>query len=1305
MLGRLKIILSSRFHFFTSMLLTLILATIYCQNFLFSKDTLPGGLANDFYFTEGLTKLWSSALKQGIIPVTSFWIENLYGGGYPNAWSLASMSTFLLSVRSLFFQDFFLSLKIFLLASLVLAGMTSYYYGLIITKSADASLVFSVAYTFSSYLFAEFYWGHINLVFGVAIIPLVLALWERNLSFPNPKNAVLSGLSLILLLMTELQLTFFVMILLFFRFIWRLLSRPLSLDLFKGMVFYAMISVATFILLAFPVLTPFLAFYEITRPQFEVVSYLFYPYSFFLRATQTQLGLQEVYASMSYVGIIVLIFMMIPIFLRFRDYPQEISSSAGRALREFPFYLAMFVFYLFLASGWHAPIDITDLVYRLFPFSSSIRVYSRCSILVNLSSSISASIGYIIFTHASTCLKASTHQKIFRAIKLGKKLKINLLILLIVLFIDLSYGFEPIATPIFQPTQAYHYLRYDDEPFRVVEIPVMWAVSYYSSSYVGHSIIGSDISLGIQPPPQIQDLESIFRSVPSKMFIKNGGFEHSITQWGIYMSTPSICSAQVANVSLHGRSSLRLSIRSDQTGDFVKVFQLMSSHPPVTKDVYISFSILLEHFENAELDVSLTLVNKASNGTFSLVYGFACGQAGADSGSNTVVKELNYTVDSWNRFHQSILDDSGIQGEREWYIDKLEIYVRNRAANGQENDVLLYVDDVAIYELSDIPVLSALYGVKYVLLHTGEAFYEKWRLLTGSSIDTDAVELYLNLTGFEKVYQYENDYVYENENFRGYFFAVKSDFPMFQSNLNDVNTIPSADADVNYVWKDVNTIAISVSAREPILLMISQTFHMGWRASDGNQTFAISEIFGVMGIRLRPGTYFITLHFHYYEESLLLFPVFYLPLLLLVLLVTEKRRVGSFSKKALRRLIIGPLSFYGPVLAVLSLTLYERIYAVYSNGRFVGFGLTLSPFGHVILWFSVSIVAGVALLFLLAGAREGKVLSGQTIALGSAFTALVLMYWLSIQEYLWTNGILCLLTSLFIASSLNIFQCFIGPLTLRDSPSFLEAAYRIYRLGSHVYGASTAFMKARVKAFLGVGLASLTVRAVVLLALTLAFTCVHLPILFRDSLAEVYRQTWVNNKPLLVLVGYRIKDPYAEELMWIGLLIIAVLSAYVFLAKYRRALLSTTNLGLFCALSALYFKYRLTLQDYTAHIPINVLENEFLPMLVAVYIASNMLLLHALHRPMIFREEVTVSSLLTNQVLRCLALLTLGLTLTANFLQPFSSSLASLVAVGAFYFFLSSALLYMVRGVYVYLMHRRREGLRISGKVGNLYSI
>ena len=1281
------------------------LAIIYSRNFLFPKNTVPGGLANDFYFTEGTTRLWSDALKQGTIPATSFWIKDLYGGGYPNAWTMTGLSSFVLSIPYMFFHDFFMSLRLLLLASLVLAGITSYHYGLTVTKRKDASLVFSVAYTYSSYLFAEFYFGHVNLIMGVAIIPLVLALWERTFSFPSPKNALLSGLSLTLLFMTESQLTLFITFFLFFRFLWRLLSGPLNSDLFKGMVFYAMFSAVTSILLAFPVLTPFLAFYEITRQRFEVISYLFYPYSFFLRATHTQLGLQEFHASMSYLGIFVLVFMMIPISLRFRYNHQEVSSSVRRALHEFPFYLAMSVLYLFLASGWNAPIDITSTFYRVLPFGSSIRVYSRCSILVNLGSSIGASVGYIIFTHALGRLKASTHLRIFRVVKLGRKLKIGLLVLLAVLFVDLSYGFEPIATPIFEPTQAYDYLRYDHEPFRVVEIPLIWGISYYSSSYVGHPIIASDAGwIDIRSQPPIQSLETVFRSVPSKMFIKNGGFEQNMTQWGIDLSALPECSAQITNVSLHGRSSLRLSIRSDQEGDFAKVYQVMGSQPPVTKDIRIFFSVFLERFKEAELDVSLTFVNKASNGTFSLVYSFASDHADANSVSKIVLKELNYTLNSWNRLHRNIFEDSGIQGES-WYIDELQMCVTNRAANGQENDVVLYVDDVAVCEQSDITVLSAIYGVKYVLLHTGEAFYEKWRRLVGSPIDTDAVELYLNLAGFEKVYQYENDCVYENKNFRGYLFAVKSDFPMFQSNLNDVNSIPSADADVNYLWKDANTIAISVSAREPILLIISQTFHKGWKADDGKQTFTISEIFGVMGIPFKPGTYFITLHFHYYEESLLLFPAFYAPLLLLIPLLAKKHRGGSFSRKALRRLIIAPLSFYGQALAVLSLTLYERIYAVYSNDRFVGFGLTLSPFGHVILWFSVSMVSGMALLFLLAEAGEAKVLSGQTIALGSAFTALVLMYWLSIQEYLWTNGILCLLTSLFIASSLNIFQCFFGPLTLKDSPSFLEVARRIYCLGSHTYGASTAFTKARVKAFLGVGLASLTVRAVVLLALTLALTCVHLPILFRGSLAEVYRQTWVNDKPLLVLVGYRIKDPYVEQLMWIGLLIIAVLSAYVFLAKYRRALLSTTNLGLFCAFSALYFKYRLTLQEYTAHIPINVLENEFLPMLVAVYIASNMLLLHALHRPMIFREEVTVSSLLTNQVLRRLALVTLGLTLTANFLQPFFSSLASFVAVGAFYFFLSSALLYMVRGVYVYLMHRRREGLRISGKVGNLYSI
>ena len=1263
-------------HLCASILMMVFLAIIYSRNFLFSKDILPGGERNDFYFTEGVTKLWSNALKQGVIPVATFWIKDLYGGGYPNAWTLGGLSSFVLSIPYIFLHDFFLSLKLLLFVSLVLAGITSYYYGLIVTKRWDASLIFSVGYTYSSYLFTEFYFGHANLILGVAIIPLVLALWERNLSFPSTKNAVLSGLSLALLFMTELQLTFFITFFLFFRFLWRLLSRPFNLDLFKDMIFCMTISAVTFILLAFPVFAPLLAFYEIRRSWSEVVFYLFYPYSFFLRPTRTELAAQNIAYGLSYVGVFILVLMVAPIFLKLRSYLREVSFSSRPALREFPFYLAMFIFYLFLASGWHAPVDITSFVYRIFPFSSSIRVYPRCSILVYLSSSISASVGYITLMDAFARLRASTHIMVSRAIAFGKKIKISLLVLLVVLFLDLSYGFEPGTTPIFQPTDAYHYLQYDHQPFRVVEMPVMWGVSYYSSSYIGHPIIASDSGwLAMRAEPQIQSLESIFADVPSKMFIKNGGFEQNMTQWGIDLSALPECSGQIANVSLHGQSSLLLSIRSDRKGAFAKVFQVMSSQPPVTKNIQIFFSIFLERFEEAQLDVSLTFVNKASNDTFSLVYCFACDHSDANSAYKMVVKELNYTLNSWDRFHRNILEDSDIQGES-WYIDKLEICVTNRAANGQENDVVLYIDDVAVCQQSETSVLSAIYGVKYVLLHTGEAFYEKWRLLTVSSIETDAVELYLNLAGFEKVYQYENDSVYENKNFRGYLFAVKSDFPMFCSN---VDSIPLADADVNYVWKDANTIAISVSAKEPILLIISQTFHKGWRASDGNQTFTISEIFGVMGIPLRPGTYFITLHFCYYEESLLLFPAFYVPLLLLIPLA-KKRRGGSFSRKALRRLVIAPLSFYGLALAAFFLTL----------------GFSLSPFGYVIIWLAVSIVAGMTLLFLLAEARDTKLLSTQTIALASVFTALVVLYWLSIQESLLTSGILFLLMTIVIASCVNIFQCFFRPLTLRDSPTFLEAARRIYRQGSRICGASAAFMKARVKALIGVGLVSLTVKAVVLLALTLALTCVHSPMLFRGSLAEVYRQTSVDNKPLLVLVGYRIKDPYVEQLMWTGLLILGVLSAYVFLANYRRALLSTTNLGLFCAFSALYFKYRLTLQEYTAHIPINVLENEFLPMLVAIYIASNMLLLHALHRPMIFREEVTVSSLLTNQVLKCLALLTLGLTLTANFLQPFFSSLASFVAVGAFYFFLSSAFLYMVRGVYVYLTHRRREGLRIS---------
>jgi len=974
---------------------------------------MPGSLLNtDFYvfplFVNEFTRLAT------LVPTGVFWFKNLYGGtpatvyqGLPIDLPILTLSLYT------WVKDVAVTLKVFLIASIVISGVSSYFYALMLMKKRESALISSIIYTFSSFYFNEIQLGHCHLIMGASLIPLVLLFWERLLSNPKLRNTIYFTASFTLLTLTELQITIFTSFYLVFRLTYFLLVKR-EYGYLKRITTHILTSVTLYLLIILPLLSPFLIFYPVERSWAEVKYYSTSPHTFFIRAPVNIAGF---FPHFFYIGISVLFLITaFPFLLSIKRESFDNNKNNGVRLRsEFLFHAFVCTFFILYSSPKSS--FISYLIYNFIPFASGIRVTARSSILCYLSTAVLCGLSlFLIDEHLSKANLQNTRMK-----NTGRKLILFLIIGIV--FLDLTYGIEPSATPAFALTSAYDYVKHQPDDFRVVELPSIWGISHYVASHIDKHVIGAGTVMLAKYPNHARYIENMqyrFRNLPSKIFVENGGFEHNLTGWNLDYSDQNVTAQCTDSKSFHGNSSLAISVSHE--GGFVRIHQNLTTKPRVTKDTYISFAVFSTSLDKASMNITLTLIDETLNETVD----FVC--------------QVGYMSNAWSKSQRNIYQDLGGLAVTNWFISKLEIYVRSDVLDENLNQTRLYVDDLAVYELSDVIVNSTLCGIKYILLHTDKSFYETWSPHLGSPIDPASIRFYFDLTGyFKEVYHDEDIYVYENLNFRGYVFAIKGK-DLSNITLTDPNSIPSADADVYYKWKDINTMVLSVNARESSLIIISQNFHEGWRASDANQTFKIHKVFGVMGIPLQPGNYSITLHFRYYEESLLLFLAFYTPLLVILLFLLVKCRSGLFSKKLLKRFVMAPLSIYGPLLVGFSLFLCEKSYMFYSNDEFLSHGLSLSPFGKVLLWLGTAMVAGITLLSILTEARVAKVFSTQTITLLGAVAGLAIAYQLSLQERIWMHDILYLLIAAFITSFLLIFQSLYRPLTLRGSPRFFEVA-------------------------------------------------------------------------------------------------------------------------------------------------------------------------------------------------------------------------------------------------------------------------
>ena len=1239
------------------------LSLLYCRLFLFSSaEYLPGqSIFSDFYLNFLVWKEQLSMLRNQFIPLGVYWFPSYFGGFrgmiIPNQ-GLGDIPNLLSLILYAVTEDHVLAVKQIIFFSVFSSSITSYFYGYQIFSRRDASVLFSVGYSFSSYYLTEIYYGHLNFLVAAGAIPLVLYVWESYFSQSDVRHAAWAGLSLVLLFFIEWQILFFAMLFVFFRFLYICYGKFRTTELSKTVV-NSIISALVFLMCIFPFILPYLFSYSLWRAPGGEPAYLY-----FMRLNP--LALTDIQMTNHYVGVSILVLALIPMFAR-----NKPSATSSLHKRQYFFFLFVCIFYVMYSTAQYSPINVAGLLHKIIPLASFIGAVHRSSIFVFLSVSVCCSIGYITLTENLSSFMSTQKVSKLSSRTVRRLVRRFLPILLCMLiFLDLSYDLEPRTTSMFIPSSfSYDFLRQQSSEFRVVEIPACYGLPMISSRYISHEVLDWRYPY-TGSPSSFSQLYSEFVDLAENLFIKNGDFVGNVSaDWKIVSSENcEVLVEKTSAMSLIGNSSLMVFLESSRKYDFVKIEQELVNKPVLTDNMFLSIALYAQSFKNSTLDVIVGLRNKVSSEATTVIYTVANGSLGASGTDSTrIVVQPNLLF--WEKLHRKLLADLPEKNRtKTWQIEKLSFLIRNTALNGVQNRIRVFFDMVSIHKITDIIAKATLYGVRYVLVHTNETFFEKWNGSPGLIERNNAldVKFYLSLIDdFKEVLHDDDIYLYENRNFRGMVFAIKNNSTV-EDRLNS-NALLPANASVNYKRKDPNTIFISVTAGEPCLLLISQNFDEGWRALDQNQIFTIRKIFGISGIHLAPGNYSISLHFSYYEESLLLFPAFYIPLLLIFSLSILEWRRRPLNKRALKGLIILPLSIYSPTVIALSLFLYKGFYNLYFAGRFIEHGPELSPFGNILMWFGILVVVGTALLSLLLEAKEAKLLSTQLIVLIGASSLFVIKVWLDLQDYAHKYWALFLLIVAFTASSLLILQHRRGAMTLRESSTFFDFALRLTRYGKSL---PTSFIdRLEQNRF-----------AMLLFPIISLFL-----ILLSPFLNRTIGGVWYSN----AFLGYALYlTPPGEIILSLGTLIIVGLAFYSFWLERSKSLFTTQTILITSALLCLYFRLRIAAEGYI-FVSQNPLENDLLLMTIFSFLTSLLFIAQYKSGPLVISNSRTIHEFLLTPPLGILAILTISLTFLATLIQYFWAFIALLLANCAFYLFIALASLYFIS--HARLMKRFRQ--------------
>ncbi len=442
------------------LLLFALLTVIYFRyTFGASSDALlTKHLATDLY--GHFVHVWERLiwLKQGFIPIGDYWVPR--GGGFPAASNdqMVIPQEFLLMVIYAITDNFAIALRVLIPLFYLATLATSYWYGTTILGNRTASVVLAVAYSFSMYGANQL--EHLELIGVQPLILLTLIYLEKTLAGKRPKHILLTSIFLFSVFLSNLYATFFTLMFIGFRLGFWLLTQP------KRRV--AITSTAQvgafFLLLAVPFLLPQVLNMPTEQMKAELARQLtFYaqpPSLYFLRNTVFQPYLTEIY--FMYLGLLVLVLTTIPMIIR--RAPSKL----------YVFHLLVAAFFLLYSIGQYSPYNLAIWFNQYFPLAFFVRVPGRSLMIGYLSLAVCAAIGFTII--------ASRY----------KRQTILMLIIVLVIFVDLTVGFEPTTMEPLAPQEGvYQYLRAQPGEFRIIEVSSVHDQQAMTTIYTGHDTLNS----------------------------------------------------------------------------------------------------------------------------------------------------------------------------------------------------------------------------------------------------------------------------------------------------------------------------------------------------------------------------------------------------------------------------------------------------------------------------------------------------------------------------------------------------------------------------------------------------------------------------------------------------------------------------------------------------------------------------------------------------------------------------------------------------------------------------------------------
>jgi len=961
-------------------------------------------------------------LRQGFLAVGDFWVPR--AGGFPAGG--VELENFFTSGEILVMLFYIITGSLTLghhladMSFYFLSLIFSYWYGVTVLKRRDAGIVFAVAYSFSPVTCGN--WEkNVNLAAALFLLPLFLLFLERMMIRKNYVSSLLASLFFILLFLDSYYVAFFALIFVVIRFLYSFITeRPQIVRTIKTFGFFIVMSFFLCLPFFYPVL--FIPLTPLTRGDYLLPSIL--PNAYFTRSTIGVL-LKTNFPQFAYLGFSTIILAIIPFFL--------IRSSVVRYRKTYLFYFISFLFFFLYSIGSYSPLNITELIHTYVPLASGVRATNVADLMVVLNLAICAGVGYICLASLVSLRMKTNHLNL----KSKAKVLIPLFIVVMVIFFDLTFGFEPTTVPnVFTNNDAYEFVRQQSGNFRIIEIPSVSGQQALTTEYTNHDTInfvyygngfyGTSFDF-TETWWELARMENIGQPTSSNNLVAYWSFdegkgnvvqdESGMNNTGIILNGAWTNGISGSALSFNGVNS-SVKIPNSQSLDLTTVGA-------------IEFWIKLPQEEDAVTQGAIIGKGGGWNRPGWLVTTIAKNHIRFQWQSEGDVIVDSAMALSYGEWHHVVAVNDGyrlciyIDGKRDpnfyvpgklhqTYIDgKLytPVYVPDTVNASTPSNVRIdladngrlpfkgEIDEVKIYNGLDVSSVLAFCGIKYVLFNANPDYFATleeygisapcdWfsklteavggikNLLPFWLTREDVINIESALSSskeFKLVYSDSNFSVYENLRYAGEVFAVS---PQTGGSVDFFN-FQLADANVTYSKPDLNTIEVHLENKEPVLLVVSQNFQPGWAAtieselSNGSmerKSVPISEIGGISCLSINEtGNWKITLHYTYYEGSLMLFPSFYILAIVVAYSVLCKDALSDVKKFG--KFVVKPSIFYGLLLTVFSSLIYPRALSTIYAMQFSGYQF-VDKYSSGIFLLGISLIVFAGLFYIIRPLTE-----------------------------------------------------------------------------------------------------------------------------------------------------------------------------------------------------------------------------------------------------------------------------------------------------------------------------------------------